>query len=244
MNSMRILFSILFSLVGWVQLFGQSNDDLESMAGKPRVVKAFPVTYKINFPRLHAMEWENDYQQYEKFLTPAVKRTQSYISGNYKGIYTTLCYNAARTHAQLDTLTMLKYKDQVIGTWRMITHRRIRFIDSVSDVSDKFYRSDTILFDNSESEVFAFFTDNHYKIFAKEEGDKKFKSKVNSRYSIENNRFLILYKLAKAGGSVAQIGIDENGYLIMNFSNVIEHTKDKDYINYISVVEQLILQKI
>ena len=241
MNSKFVLTPFLLS---FYLSHGQSDSDLEKMAMTPKNIKDFEIDYKINLPGTNSTEWEEDYQLYNKFLTPAVRKSQMYWSYTTNGVNTMVCPNSARPHAQLDTLIMINDESQVNGTWRMITHRSIRFIDSFSVAAQKFYRNNTILVDNSKSEAFAFFQEGRYKIYAKEDGDKKFKNKLSSKYSIENKRYLMLYKLVKGGGSVSQIGIDENGFLIMNYPSVIEHTKQKEYITYYSVIEQLIFEKV
>lgn len=238
-NILLILFLQTFSFS-----YGQSESDFEKLTATPKNIKDFEIDYKINLPRTVSTEWEKDYELNNIFLTPAVRKSQMYWSYTTNGVHTMVCPNSARPHAQLDTLIMINDESQVNGTWRMITHRSIRFIDSFSVATQKFYRNNTILVDNSKSDAFVFFREGRYKIYAKEDGDKKFKNKSSAKYSIENKRFLMLYKLVKGGGSVSQIGIDENGYLIMNYPSVIENTKQKEYISYYSVIEQLIFEKV
>ena len=222
----------------------QSNEELETMAATPKTVRTFPVNYKINLPVMDLLKWEDDYQLYSRFTTPAVIRTQASMSFDDKGVHTMMCPNGALPHAQLDTLTLLKNESQLTGAWRMICHRSIRFVDSLSVPDRKVYRSDTLLQDNSQSEAFAFFDDGQYRIYAKDKGDTKFKRQGKTKYSLENNRYLLFYKLARAGGSIAQAGIDENGYLIMNFPAILEYSTPKGYIAYYAVIEQLILEKV
>jgi hypothetical protein len=222
----------------------QSNDELEAMAATPKTSMTFPVNYKINLPVMDLLKWEDDYQLYSRFTTPAVNRTQASISFDDNGVHTMMCPNGALPHAQLDTLTRLSNEAQLTGAWRMICHRSIRFVDSLSVPDRKVYRTDTLLQDNSGSEAFAFFEDGQYRIYAKEAGDTKFKRQIKTKYALENNRYLLFYKLARAGGSIAQAGIDENGYLILNFPAIIENSTPKGYIAYYAVIEQLILEKV
>lgn len=81
-------------------------------------------------------------------------------------------------------------------------------------------------------------------MFVKENGKSSFKKKMQAKYSIENNRFIMLYKLSKAAAGVSQIGIDEKGNLIMNYPKVIEYTKQGEYFSYYTIIEQFIFEKV
>jgi hypothetical protein len=152
--------------------------------------------------------------------------------------------NSIIPHAQLDTNTIIKNKELLFGTWRMLKYRSIRFNDSVNIKDKKYYRiTDTLLNDKSDDEAFAVFTDNQFQLFVRELGKDKFKKIGSTKYSIENNRYLMLYKLFKAGSGVSQIGIDENGYLILNYPKVIENVKKDEYISYYAIIEQYIFEK-
>ena len=67
---------------------------------------------------------------------------------------------------------------------------------------------------------------------------------MSAKYKIENKRYIILYKMAKSGGGVSQFGIDENGYLIMNYPKVIEYLKKGAYYSYYAIIEQYIFEKV
>ena len=54
----------------------------------------------------------------------------------------------------------------------------------------------------------------------------------------------MLYKLSKGGAGVSQMGIDENGYLILNYPRVIENVKKDEYYSYYAVIEQYIFEKV
>jgi hypothetical protein len=66
---------------------------------------------------------------------------------------------------------------------------------------------------------------------------------MSAKYKIENSRFILMYKLAKASGGVSQIGIDEKGYLILNYPKVIENVKKDEYFSYYAIIEQYIFER-
>ena len=86
--------------------------------------------------------------------------------------------------------------------------------------------------------------ENQFKLYVKETGKTDFKKMMSAKYKIENSRFILMYKLAKSGGGVSQIGIDENGYLILNYPKVIEHVKKGEYFSYYAIIEQYIFEKV
>jgi hypothetical protein len=98
--------------------------------------------------------------------------------------------------------------------------------------------------DRSNDEVIAFFDDNKFQLYAKESGKREFKKVASAKYNLENNRYLMLYKLSKAGSGVSQVGINEDGYLILNYPKVIEQQKKGEYISYYAVIEQYIYVKV
>jgi len=67
---------------------------------------------------------------------------------------------------------------------------------------------------------------------------------MSSKYKIENRRFIMLYKFAKSGAGVSQFGIDENGYLILNYPKVIENVKKGEYYSYYAIIGQYIFEKV
>jgi hypothetical protein len=98
--------------------------------------------------------------------------------------------------------------------------------------------------DRSNDEVIAFFDDNKFQLYAKESGKREFKKVASAKYNLEKNRYLMLYKLSKAGSGVSQVGINEDGYLILNYPKVIEQQKKGEYISYYAVIEQYIYVKV
>ncbi len=224
--------------------FSQSQDDFEKFSSVPKTIKTFPVNYKILLPRLEHKSWDQDFDRFYDYLNPALMKTQQTLRFTNAGVNTMINYNSILPHAQLDTSTIIKNLDVLNGVWRVISFRKIRFIDSVDIKKKQYYRNDTLLADNSADEAFVVFNDNNFQLLVKEEGKKKFKKKGSSNYAVENRRYLMLYKLFRAGSGVSQIGIDEEGHLILNYPAVIEHVKQNEYISYYAIIEQYILEKI
>ena len=127
----------------------------------------------------------------------------------------------------------------------MLLFRSIRFNDSIDIRRKTYYRlADSILTDKSNDEAFAIFDDNNFKLYAREVGESRFKKEISSKYTIEGKRYIMLYKFAKAGAGVSQIGIDEKGHLIMNYATVIEHIKKDQYFSYYSIIDQYVFEKV
>lgn len=205
----------------------------------------FPIDHKILRPRLEYPLWDKDYDIFYSYLTPTLKKTQSAISYNNNGVVTSVIPNAIMSHAQLDTSTIISNDTNLIGTWRMLVFRSIRFNDSVYLPTKTYYRlSDTLLDDKSKDEAFAVFTDNNFNLYAREVGKLKFKKEISSKYNIENRRYIMLYKLFKSGAGVSQFGLDEKGYLILNYPKVIENVKKGEYFSYYAIIDQYIFEKV
>lgn len=242
---MKTSFCIITFLTMAVNSYAQSKEGCEQIASTPKIYKEFPLNYKILLPRLQFMQWDDDFDKFYSYLTPALRKTQATMSYNSGGIHTMLNPNSIIPHAQLDTAISIKSKEQLSGALRMITFRSIRFNDSVDIREKKYYRAaDTLLEDRSNDEAIAFFQDNKFHLYAKEAGKQDFKKVVSSKYILENNRYLMLYKLSKAGSGVSQVGIDEDGYLILNYTKVIEQQKKGEYISYYAVIDQYIYVKV
>ncbi len=225
-------------------MFGQKASDFEVLAQEPKNTTEFPLDYKIALPTLELGDWDDDYNRYQKFLNKALTKTQMSMNWESDGVRTWSVANSIIPHAQLDTSTMLKSKNDIIGTWRMVSSRFIKFNDSVSVPAKRYYRKETEELHNfSEDDVFLTIDDNKYKMFAKEKGESKFKKKMQANYSVESNRFIMIYKGSKASAGVSQIGIDENGYLILNKSSVTEYSSE-DYISYYTSMQQYIFEKV
>ncbi len=238
-------FILIVLTIASVDIFAQDND-FEKFSKIPKDTTInFPLDYKISRPRLDYPNWDKDFDVYYNFLTPAIRKTQASFSYNDKGVITTVTPNSIIPHAQLDTLTTIYDPRNIIGTWRMIKFRSIRYNDSVYIPTKTYYRlADTLLHDKSNDEAFAAFTDNNFKLYAKELGKTDFKRMMSAKYKIENRRFMMVYKLAKASAGVSQFGFDEKGHLILNYPKVIENVKKGEYFSYYAIIEQYIFEKV
>lgn len=217
----------------------------EQLSVTPKTRAAFPLDYKMLRPRLEYPYWDNDFDKFYAYLTPALRKTQASLSYNQDGVISTITPNSIIPHAQLDTNTIIDDKEKIIGTWRMVTFRSIRCNDSVYIPTKTYYRlADTLVDDKSNDEAFAVLTDDNFKLYVREVGKKEFKKVMSSKYKIENRRFVMLYKFSKSGAGVSQFGIDENGYLILNYPKVIENVKKGEYYSYYAIIEQYIFEKV
>lgn len=218
--------------------------EFEQLALTPKTAIHIPVDYKISRPRLEFPLWDKDYDVFYSYLTPTLKKTQAALSYTDDGVVTSVIPNSIMPHAQLDTGTIITNPD-LAGTWRMLVFRSIRFNDSVYIPTKTYYRlADTLLDDKSKDEAFAVFSGNQFKLYAREVGEKNFKKEISSRYSIESKRYLMLYKLFRAGAGVSQFGVDEKGYLILNYPKVIEHVKKGAYFSYYTMIDQYVFEKV
>ena len=237
-----IVLTVLSS--GALSVFSQENNFQQISQTEKKKID-FPLDYKIARPRLQFPHWDDDFDTYYKFLTPTIRKTQASLSSNNNGVISTFTPNSIIPHAQLDTLTTVQDPQKLAGTWRMLKFRSISFNDSVYVPTKMYYRlPDSLLDDKSNDEAFATITDNNIKLYVKESGKTEFKKMMSAKYKIENRRFLLMYKLAKSGGGVSQFGIDENGYLILNYPRVIENIKKGEYISYYAIIEQYIFEKV
>jgi hypothetical protein len=237
-----LLCLLLFNITSAIA----QEDDFENLSKTPKDTSInFPLDYKISKPRLGFPTWNQDYDIYYHFITPTIRKTQAILSSNDNGVITNLIPNSVIPLAQLDTLTIVDDPQKLIGTWRMIQFRSIRYEDSVYVPTKTYYRlDDTLLNDKSNDEAFAVFTEDNFKLYAKESGKAKFKKMMSANYQIENKRFMMVYKLAKSGAGVSEFGIDEKGYLILNYPQVIEYVKKGVYISYYAIIEQYIFERV
>ncbi|MBZ4191966.1 hypothetical protein [Niabella beijingensis] len=241
---LSVFISTAFSLPAIDALSQNTDFNLISQIPKDTTL-TFSLDYKISRPRLIYPDWDHDFDRFYSFLTPALRKTQAALSHNDKGIITTITPNSIIPHAQLDTLTIVNDVQKLIGTWRMVSFRSVRYNDSVYLPTKTYYRLDDVLLaEKSKDEAFAVFTNNNFTIYAKEAGHTKFKKVMSAKYVIENKRFIMAYKLIKAGAGVSQFGIDEKGFLILNYPAVIEKIKKGEYFSYYAVIKQYIFQKV
>jgi len=228
-----------------IQSFAQSQAELKQLMAVPKTVKTFPLNYKIALPDPDSCTFGYHMEQYEKYLTPLLIKTQQTLSSNSGDVTTVINYNSVRPHAQLDTSTLISNEAMLKGTWRMIVYRSIRFNDSLDFAGRKCYHlPDTLLAGSGDEEALVVFTDRNFKMFIREPGKVHIKKATGYRYQLENRRYLMLYTLSKAGADVSQAGIDENGYLILNTPKVIMYTRKNSYVSYYSIIEQYIFERI
>ena len=217
----------------------------EQLTLTPKTRATFPLEYKMLRPRLEFPDWDNDFDKFYAYLTPALRKTQASLSYTQDGVISTMTPNSIIPHAQLDTNTIITDKEEIVGTWRMLTFRSIRCNDSVYIPTKTYYRlADTLLDDKSNDEAFAVLTDDNFRLYVREAAKKEFKKVMSSKYKVENRRFVMLYKFSKSGAGVSQFGIDENGYLILNYPKVIENVKKGEYFSYYAIIEQYIFEKV
>lgn len=222
----------------------QSHTWMDSVAALPRLQQSFDLHYKINLPRPDPGYWDQDFGLYYKYLSPVLNKTQMTMNHRDKDVEIMINPNSILPHAQLDTLTAISETGKLQGVWRMRISRSLRFTDSMSYAERKIYRADTVLADSSEDDVFAVFEDNNFKLWVREKGKQKFRKEIASRYRLEQNRYLMLYKYFKGGSGVSQIGIDEQGNLILNYPSVTENKKQGAYVTYIAVLQQFLFEKV
>ncbi|SEW49981.1 hypothetical protein [Chitinophaga arvensicola] len=111
----KTLLSLLL-VVASADLLAQDNDfELLSKAAKDTSIR-FPLDYKISRPRLEYPHWDNDFDIYYHFLTPAIRKTQASMSYTQNGVITTMTPNSIIPHAQLDTTTTVDDPTKFIGT--------------------------------------------------------------------------------------------------------------------------------
>lgn len=199
----------------------------------------FVATYATVLPTPTPEQWEQDYNQYTRFLTPEIKRTQmglSFIGDD--GIRTWRCQPSASPHAQLDTTMRIQDSTRLVGTWHSVVNRFVTHIDSFSVKDQKFYRS-AIVHDQPTTTITLQMTEQKFTMDA----DKP-KQHLSKKYALINQRYLLLYGASKAGGAISQVGIDAAGRLILHNCAVTERQIQGRYLTYQTIIWQSILTKI
>ncbi len=219
------------------------KDILTRINSNPREMVDLPIYYCFSLPTLIFTQWDKDYNVYDKFLTREIMKTQIGITSTHNGIQTWWIYPSARTHTQLDTVTLIKNSKEVIGDWRIISNRLISFTDSAVYAEEKFYRNHRIIYDEKDADIFLTISVSKFNMYGTEKGEYKYKRGVSSNYSIINGRFLLLYGASKATGAISQIGIDKDGCLIINSYWIQERKLKNEYITYESRVTQLVFKR-
>jgi hypothetical protein len=222
----------------------QSKADIEQLAITPKKTITLPVDHAISLPRPDVAHWDSDYNLYGHFLTPVVKKTQMGMAYERDGVQVWMVVPSASPHAQLDTSMRIADPAQLIGTWRAVSNRRINFQDSARYDKDEIVRKDPVVTEQHDDDVFLQISDKQLRLYAKEAGKQHFKREAGGRYTLEGGRYLLSYKLAKAGGAVSQVGIDKEGRLVMHSAIVEERKVPGSYIVYIAVINQLVYERV
>jgi hypothetical protein len=210
---------------------------------KPKEMIDFPIDYCISQPKLDFSQWDVDYNQYNKFLTKEIMQTQLGMTFNNNGVQIWTCFPSARTHTQLDTITIIQDSKEIIGDWRIICNRKVSFTDSAVYATNKIFRNEKVIYNEKNADVFIVFSESKLKMYGTEKEENKYKIGGSKNYSIINGRYLMTYGMSKASGAMSQIGIDKDGHLIMNYYWVQERKIKNQYITYESVVTQAIFKR-
>jgi len=221
------------------------KETVNKLDSQPKEFVDLPLDYCCIFPDSSSFEqWDKDYNYFEKYLTKDILNTQAGISYNYNGVQTWWCIPSARTHVQLDTLTMILNKIKVQGDWRAVSNRSITFEDSASYIENRIYRSTKLNYNNKEDDVYLYMTSDKFKLYAKTNGKEKFKIVVNKNYNIESNRYLMLFGISKLASAISFIGLDKENRLILNSYYVEERKVKGKYMVYQATMTQLIFRKL
>jgi len=151
---------------------------------------------------------------------------------------------SARPHAEMDTSMRITDPTRLIGTWRVVSNRTIKFQDSAMLNGNGIFRNNTIQKQENGDDVFLQIEDKQFRLYAKAEGKKNFKREASVHYVLESGRYLLLYKLAKAGAAVSQVGIDKEGRLVMHAAIVEERKLPGNYIVYQAIISQSVYERI
>lgn len=199
---------------------------------------SFPVTYATSLPTPTPDQWEKDYERYNRFLTPEIKRTQAGLSFAVNGVQTWWCQPSASPHAQLDITTRIQDPARVMGNWRSVANRIITHIDSFSVKDQKFYRSATV---RAQPAAIALqITDQKFSLSVA--GAPK-QPQLTKKYALVNQRYLVLYGAAKLNSAISQVGIDAEGHLILHNCTVVERKIPGRYLTYQTTIWQTILAR-
>jgi len=223
---------------------GVPKEIIEIVAKDKNQMVDLPADYYLLQPRLEFAYWDKDYNSFNRFLTKDIMRTQMWMGFEKDGVEIAFCPNSAKTHVQLDTVSIILNQETLIGNWRAISNRRTIFIDSAVYADKKIYRNQETVYDEKEADVLLVLTDRKLSMYGTEKGERKYKKLPSRSYSLQNGRFLLGYKFGKAGGGVSFIGIDKEGRLILNWQSVEERKKIGSYITYQATVTQMIFKKV
>lgn len=217
---------------------------LTTVNSAPKDTQTFPLTYSNQFPDTLLEKWDKDYEAYNHFLTPQIRRTQLGLSFEREGVYTWWCGPSALTHAQLDTNMRITDSTVLFGNWRATCTRNVLFTDSFVYGTGRFYRTSTLLNIPQPDDVVLTMTPYKFILYAKDHSTATFKRKLLKNYRIESKRYLLLYGISPANAAVSFIGTDKEGRLIVNNHYVKERKKPGQYIVYESIMTQYIFKKL
>lgn len=214
-----------------------------SFPGPDTVVSAvadtirFPATYATALPSLTPEQWEKDYSRYERLLTPELRKTQQGLSFRKDGVQIWWVGNSARPHAQLDTTTRVADASQLPGIWRSVVNRVVVHIDSFSVADQKFYRTATV--HDLPGTLTLDITEQKLSLQSNEPKAKR----LTRNYALLQQRHLLLYGASRTAGSVAQVGLDAEGRLIMHNCAVTERKLPGRYLTYQTTLRQSIFTR-
>jgi hypothetical protein len=229
MMTSKYYLIILFNLI-IASSFGQSKSEIETMALKPRKYLNFSTYYNMILPSMDFEKWDFDYNYFLKSLNPRNKNSINMFD------------NLDKLHVRLDTITSIKNLNQIIGIWRSVLDRSFQVRDSISYDTKVVYRDDRIINVNELDDAFTIFTEKRYIEYFKKKNKETFNER-NFKYQIIDGRYLDFSKDLGLSRGIYVIGIDKNGYLILEYASVIERKQYGKYKTYISYIEQMIFEK-
>lgn len=199
----------------------------------------FPLDYCIALPAIiPAEQWEKDYARYQRLVPSEIRKTQEGLEFMaLNGVTTWWCPNSASPYAQLDTATRIADAQRLVGEWHGVANRLITHIDSFSIADQKFYRS-TVAQDTPGPFSIRF---TGSKLEMKPASLRR--NRAHSNYVLLNQRYLLLYGMAKSGGNVSLVGLDPAGRLLFHTSTVVERKVRGQFITYQTVTRQLICER-
>ncbi len=236
MNKIQIIY-ILSSIAILTSCSAPKEIIQKIESGKKEIID-FPIEYSNLFPNLNFEQWDKDYNTFDRYLTKDIMKTQIGLTSNSNGVQTWICVPSAKTHVQLDTITMIIDKKSVVGNWRSVCNRRVSFKDSAVIAEKKIYRSSKLIDQDQNADLFLSITDAKFNLYGAEKTGNKFKLIANKNYEIQSKRFLLLFGTSKLSAAVSFIGIDKDNHLIINSYWVQERKVKGTYITYEAVMMQ------
>jgi hypothetical protein len=237
------LTTVFFTLTVLLTSCGMPKELMQKIQTSKKELIDLPLGYANVFPTLTLEQWDKDYNYYERYLTQDILRTQMGLSFSNNGVHTWRCMPSARTHVQLDTATMIKDSNALIGSWRIVCNRQVSYIDSVSFADKKIYRSSNLVHNETNADVFLSITDNKFTIYGADKDGDNFRRIRSRNYELQSNRFLMLYGMSKTSAAISFVGIDNEGRLINNSYIVTERKVKGTYITYQAVMVQMIYKR-